>query len=80
MPENRAARFPCAVHIAFVVQWLDIERRLRDGDPELPELRHAPAGVGFELVFKDAAVLSLEDDFAQLQQKKFFHHIYPIHI
>ena len=78
--ENRAAGLPCAVQVALVVQRLDIKGRLRDRDLKLAKFRHTPAGVGFELVFKDAAVLSLEDDFAKLQQKKFFHKRYPIFI
>ena len=78
--ENRAAGFPRAVQVALVVQGLDIKGRLRDRDLKLAKFRHTPAGVGFELVFKDAAVLSLEDDFAKLQQKKFFHKRYPIFI
>ena len=78
--ENRAAGFPRAVQVALVVQRLNIKGRLRDGDLKLAKFRHTPAGVGFELVFKDAAVLSLEDDFAKLQQKKFFHKRYPIFI
>ena len=78
--ENRAAGLPRAVQVAVIVQRLDIKGRLRDRDLKLAKLRHTPAGIGFELVFKDAAVLSLEDDFAKLQQKKFFHKRYPIFI
>ena len=78
--ENRAAGLPRAVQVAVVVQGLNIKGRLRDGDLKLAKFRHTPAGIGFELVFKDAAVLSLEDDFAKLQQKKFFHKRYPIFI
>ena len=65
--EDRAAGLPRAVQIAVLGQRLDIERRLDDIDLEFAEFRHAAAGDGLELILKDAAVLSLQDDLAQFQ-------------
>ena len=65
--EDRAAGLPRAVQIAVLGQRLDIERRLDDIDLEFAEFRHAAASDGLELILKDAAVLSLQDDLAQFQ-------------
>ena len=65
--KHPAAGLPGPVQIAVLGQRLDIERRLDDIDLEFAEFRHAAAGDGLELILKDAAVLSLQDDLAQFQ-------------
>ena len=53
------------------------EEKLDDADPELPEGPHPAVDVLLELVLKLPAVLSLQDDLAELEQKMFVHGYTP---
>ena len=75
--EDVVAGVPGPVHVTVVALGLHKHRGLDDADPELAEGPHPAVDVLLELVFKLPAVLSLQDDLAQLEQKMFVHIFTP---
>ena len=64
--EHRGAGLPGAVQIAAVALRLHIDGGLLEVDAEVAVGLHPATDVALEAVFKGAAILSLEDDLAQL--------------
>ena len=71
--EHGAAGLPGLVQVAVLVFRLHIDGGLLEINVKLAEPADPLADIALQAGFKGTAVLSLQDDFAQLQQKNFFH-------
>ena len=64
------------VHIARIVNGLNIGRRLHQVGPEISDALEAALYIAHELLFKGAAVEALEHDLAELEKDNIVYHVF----